>query len=79
MMLLWSNASHIALDIFGSRSAGGKSELIISAAVCHVYYFTASIHTSNMGYSSKMLFKCTLDNIQHPKALEIYVSISVYN
>lgn len=58
---------------------GGKSELIISAAVFHVYYFTAAIHTSDMGYSSKMLFKCTLDNIQHPKALEIHVSISVYN
>lgn len=69
MMLLWSNASHIASDIFGRRTAGGKCELIISAAVFHVYYFTASIHTSDMDYSSKMLFKCALDNIQRPKAL----------
>lgn len=67
MMLLWSNTSHIAKDIAG-KTAGEKCELIISAAGFHVYYFTVSIHTSDVVYSSQMVFKRILDNIQHPKA-----------
>jgi len=60
--------SHCIRYILG-KAAGGKCELIISTAGFHVYYFTVSIHTSDMVYSPKMFFKRTSDNIQHPKAL----------
>lgn len=49
MMLLWSNTSYIASDIFVGKTAGGKCELIISAAGFHVYYFTVSIRNFRYG------------------------------